>query len=81
MRRKASETEVDHKVMQGVTIDRGQESRRSHLNGPTLSICVPAAEGRQDILAGLSPTWYRPWHRRGRPGEKGRREVERGGSP
>lgn len=40
--------------MHSVTTDRGQESRRSHLNGPTLSIRVPAAEGRQDISAGLT---------------------------
>lgn len=33
MRRKASETDVDHKVMDGVTSNRGQESRGSHLNG------------------------------------------------
>lgn len=40
--------------MNGVTTDRGQESRRSHLNGPTVTIRVPAAEGSQDILAGLT---------------------------
>lgn len=32
--RKASETEVDYKVMRGVTANRGQESRGSHLDDP-----------------------------------------------
>lgn len=33
MSRKASETDVDHKVMDGVTSNRGREPRGSHLNG------------------------------------------------
>lgn len=53
MRRKASETDVDHKVMNGVTSNRGQESRGSHLNGSDSEHVYTRTQARQDMLDGL----------------------------
>lgn len=72
MRKEASETEVDLKVMCGVTGYRVQESRGSQLKGPDFEhLCIRDGRKARHFDRPCGPMWYTPW-----TGEKG--QVRRG---